>query len=81
MEVQRAKHGLTRPEEGYERVLWGDLKAMFEPDIESDSLEAIFFKWSTFCEISKFAYLYAGREKVSTYTCNNHRNAQQEASS
>ncbi|GKE26277.1 hypothetical protein Tco_1441661 [Tanacetum coccineum] len=25
-----------RPEEAYERVLWGDLKVMFEPDIESD---------------------------------------------
>ncbi|GJZ68925.1 hypothetical protein Tco_0632475 [Tanacetum coccineum] len=49
--------------------------------IQSDSLEAIFFKWSTFCEISESTYLYAGREKVSTYTCNNHRNAQQEASS
>ncbi|GKB14932.1 hypothetical protein Tco_0848855 [Tanacetum coccineum] len=45
-----------------------------------DSLEAIFFKWSTFCEISESAYLYAGREKVSTYICNNHSNAQQEAS-
>ncbi|GJS93470.1 hypothetical protein Tco_0800438 [Tanacetum coccineum] len=32
----KAKHGLTRPEEGYERVLWGDLKVMFEPDIESE---------------------------------------------
>ncbi|GKA71775.1 hypothetical protein Tco_0777914 [Tanacetum coccineum] len=31
----KAKHGLTRPEEGYERVLWGDLKVMFEPDVES----------------------------------------------
>ncbi|GKF39250.1 hypothetical protein Tco_0119311 [Tanacetum coccineum] len=30
----KAKHGLTRPEEGYERVLWGDLKVMFEPDVE-----------------------------------------------
>nr|GEY09912.1 hypothetical protein [Tanacetum cinerariifolium] len=28
------KHGNTRTEEGYERVLWGDLKVMFEPDIE-----------------------------------------------
>ncbi|GKE67805.1 hypothetical protein Tco_1521966, partial [Tanacetum coccineum] len=29
---------LTRagPEEDYERVLWGDLKVMFEPDIKSD---------------------------------------------
>ncbi|GKB27670.1 hypothetical protein Tco_0867071 [Tanacetum coccineum] len=30
----KAKHGLTRPEEGYEKVLWGDLKVMFEPDVE-----------------------------------------------
>nr|GEV55999.1 hypothetical protein [Tanacetum cinerariifolium] len=29
----------------------------------SDSLEAIFFMWSTFCKVSKSAYLYAGREK------------------
>ncbi|GJS63683.1 hypothetical protein Tco_0678247 [Tanacetum coccineum] len=37
-------------------------------------------KWSTFCEISESTYLYAGREKVSTNTCNNYKNAQQEAS-
>ncbi|GJU70987.1 hypothetical protein Tco_1262392 [Tanacetum coccineum] len=30
----KAKHGSTRPKEGYERVLWGDLKVMFEPDVE-----------------------------------------------
>ncbi|GKD30722.1 hypothetical protein Tco_1241500 [Tanacetum coccineum] len=30
----RAKHGNTRPEEGYERVLWGDLKTMFEHHVE-----------------------------------------------
>nr|GEZ39112.1 hypothetical protein [Tanacetum cinerariifolium] len=30
------KYGNTRPEEGYKRVLWGDLKVMFEPDIESE---------------------------------------------
>ncbi|GJT76317.1 retrovirus-related pol polyprotein from transposon TNT 1-94 [Tanacetum coccineum] len=47
---------------------------------QSNSLEAIFFKWSTFCEISEYAYLYVGRKEISTYTCNNHRNAQQEAS-
>ncbi|GJU96747.1 polyadenylate-binding protein RBP47-like protein [Tanacetum coccineum] len=29
-----AKHGYTRPEEGYERVLWGDLKTLFEPNVE-----------------------------------------------
>ncbi|GJV37733.1 hypothetical protein Tco_1410210 [Tanacetum coccineum] len=32
----KAKHGLTRLEEAYERVLWGDLKVMFEPDVESE---------------------------------------------
>ncbi|GJZ21350.1 hypothetical protein Tco_0558389 [Tanacetum coccineum] len=30
----KAKHGYTRPEDGYERVLWGDLKVMFEPHVE-----------------------------------------------
>ncbi|GKA54014.1 putative ribonuclease H-like domain-containing protein [Tanacetum coccineum] len=30
----KAKYGSTRPEEGYERVLWGDLKVMFEPHVE-----------------------------------------------
>ncbi|GJW41136.1 hypothetical protein Tco_0066981 [Tanacetum coccineum] len=29
-----AKHGNTRPEDAYERVLWRDLKVMFEPDVE-----------------------------------------------
>ncbi|GKD82120.1 hypothetical protein Tco_1348959 [Tanacetum coccineum] len=32
----KAKHGNTRPDEAYERVLWGNLKVMFEPDIEID---------------------------------------------
>ncbi|GKD91629.1 hypothetical protein Tco_1367136 [Tanacetum coccineum] len=31
----KAKHRNTRLEEAYERVLWGDLKVMFEPDVES----------------------------------------------
>ncbi|GKE78634.1 hypothetical protein Tco_1544754 [Tanacetum coccineum] len=31
-----AKHRNTRPEEGYERVLWGDLKTMFEHHIEDE---------------------------------------------
>ncbi|GKD71142.1 hypothetical protein Tco_1325232 [Tanacetum coccineum] len=30
----KAKHGSTRTKEGYERVLWGDLKVMFEPHVE-----------------------------------------------
>ncbi|GKB61449.1 hypothetical protein Tco_0917635 [Tanacetum coccineum] len=31
----KAKHGSTRPKEGYERVLWGDLMTMFKLDVES----------------------------------------------
>ncbi|GJR45028.1 hypothetical protein Tco_1313131 [Tanacetum coccineum] len=31
----KTKHGDTRPEDEHERVLWGDLKVMFEPDIKS----------------------------------------------
>ncbi|GJX95528.1 hypothetical protein Tco_0351326 [Tanacetum coccineum] len=30
----KAKHGNTRPEEGYERVLWGDLKTIFQHHVE-----------------------------------------------
>ncbi|GKA99638.1 hypothetical protein Tco_0827632 [Tanacetum coccineum] len=30
----KAKHGYTRPDEGYERVLWGDLKTMFEHHVK-----------------------------------------------
>nr|GFA21815.1 hypothetical protein [Tanacetum cinerariifolium] len=30
------KYGNIRPKEGYERVLWGDLKVMFELNIESE---------------------------------------------
>ncbi|GJS78765.1 hypothetical protein Tco_0728646 [Tanacetum coccineum] len=32
----KTKHGDTRPKNNHERVLWGDLKVMFEPDIKSD---------------------------------------------
>ncbi|GJY63170.1 hypothetical protein Tco_0464630 [Tanacetum coccineum] len=32
----KTKHGDTRLEDEYERVLWGNLKVMFEPDIKSD---------------------------------------------
>ncbi|GKC30574.1 hypothetical protein Tco_1037868, partial [Tanacetum coccineum] len=32
----KTKHGYTRPKEAYERVLWGDLKVMFEPDVEDN---------------------------------------------
>ncbi|GJV97027.1 hypothetical protein Tco_1548604 [Tanacetum coccineum] len=32
----KAKHRNTRLEEDYKRVLWGDLKVMFKPDIKSE---------------------------------------------
>ncbi|GKD95527.1 hypothetical protein Tco_1379424 [Tanacetum coccineum] len=32
----KIKHGDTRPEDEHEKVLWGDLKVMFEPNIKSD---------------------------------------------
>ncbi|GKC71009.1 hypothetical protein Tco_1116892 [Tanacetum coccineum] len=32
--IVKARHGYTRQEEGYERVLWGDLKTMFEHHVE-----------------------------------------------
>ncbi|GJU80992.1 hypothetical protein Tco_1283357 [Tanacetum coccineum] len=32
--IVKARHGYTRPEEGYKRVLWGDLKIMFEHHVE-----------------------------------------------
>ncbi|GJS68398.1 putative reverse transcriptase domain-containing protein [Tanacetum coccineum] len=57
----KSKHEYTRPEEGYERVLWGDLKIIFDPHVE-DAM------WCTFCEVSKSSYLYAGREKSAPLT-------------
>ncbi|GKB19707.1 uncharacterized mitochondrial protein-like protein [Tanacetum coccineum] len=35
-QIIRADGSSKRPEKAYERVLWGDLKVMFEPDIESE---------------------------------------------
>ncbi|GJX42125.1 hypothetical protein Tco_0257115 [Tanacetum coccineum] len=32
--IVKARHRHTRPEDGYERVLWGDLKIMFEHHVE-----------------------------------------------
>ncbi|GJY19792.1 hypothetical protein Tco_0392358 [Tanacetum coccineum] len=34
--IVKTKYGDIRPEDEFERVLWGDLKVMFEPDIRSD---------------------------------------------
>ncbi|GJY05129.1 hypothetical protein Tco_0371069 [Tanacetum coccineum] len=37
-QIIRADGSSKRPNKGYERVLWGDLKVMFEPDVESKKL-------------------------------------------
>ncbi|GJX27986.1 hypothetical protein Tco_0236065 [Tanacetum coccineum] len=34
--IVKKKYGDIRPEDEFERVLWGDLKVMFEPDKRSD---------------------------------------------
>ncbi|GJW92380.1 hypothetical protein Tco_0169933 [Tanacetum coccineum] len=34
--IIKKKYNDIRPEDEFERVLWGDLKVMFEPDIRSD---------------------------------------------
>ncbi|GJW67720.1 ribonuclease H-like domain-containing protein [Tanacetum coccineum] len=34
--IVKTKHGDLRPEDEHERVMWGDLKVMFKPDIRSD---------------------------------------------
>ncbi|GJU70227.1 hypothetical protein Tco_1256486 [Tanacetum coccineum] len=62
----KAKHGEVR------RNLQGTQVTIWESYFSS--------KWSAFCKISESAYHYAGRKEISTYTCSNHRNAQQEAS-
>ncbi|GJS74485.1 hypothetical protein Tco_0707326 [Tanacetum coccineum] len=36
IKLVKTKHGYTRLEEAYERVLWGDLKVMFELDVEDN---------------------------------------------
>ncbi|GJS94588.1 hypothetical protein Tco_0801556 [Tanacetum coccineum] len=35
-QIIRADGSSKRPEEGYERLLWGDLKTMFEPNVEDE---------------------------------------------
>ncbi|GKC66420.1 putative ribonuclease H-like domain-containing protein [Tanacetum coccineum] len=41
-QIIRADGSSKRPEEGYERVLWGDLKTMFKHHVEDTMLEGIY---------------------------------------
>ncbi|GJW64573.1 hypothetical protein Tco_0116457 [Tanacetum coccineum] len=47
----KAKHGDIRPEEEYERVLWDNLKVMFEPDVESElQLLSDYYCWKEYAD-------------------------------
>ncbi|GJY72081.1 hypothetical protein Tco_0475784 [Tanacetum coccineum] len=49
--LAKAKHEITRPEDDYERVLWGDLKVMLEPDIKSDlQLLSDYYCWKEYAD-------------------------------
>ncbi|GKF04698.1 hypothetical protein Tco_0035366 [Tanacetum coccineum] len=39
MKLVKTKHGDIRPEDEHERVMWGDFKVMFKPDIRTKSME------------------------------------------
>ncbi|GJY26494.1 reverse transcriptase domain-containing protein [Tanacetum coccineum] len=55
----KAKHGSIRPKDGYERVLWGDLKTMFDPHVEDQGtreralLLSMHYGWLTLEETYK----------------------------
>nr|GEX94020.1 hypothetical protein [Tanacetum cinerariifolium] len=51
------KYGNIRPEEGFERVLWGDLKVMFEPHIESEISAVIGEVKKTYYVINAVSYI------------------------
>ncbi|GJV18194.1 hypothetical protein Tco_1363517 [Tanacetum coccineum] len=49
----KTKHGDIMPKDEHERVLWGDLKVLFEPDIKSDvwrNLQGYKKKYAELCE-------------------------------
>ncbi|GJR96517.1 retrovirus-related pol polyprotein from transposon TNT 1-94 [Tanacetum coccineum] len=55
-QIIRADGSSIRPEEAYERVLWGDLKVMFEPDVEAlvDAYESDKLILDTYRDIVSF---------------------------
>nr|GEX49868.1 hypothetical protein [Tanacetum cinerariifolium] len=55
----KAKHVSTRPEEGYETELWGDLKVMFDPHVE-DEVWKIQQRYNVYKEVT------AAQDEVST---------------
>nr|GEV12214.1 reverse transcriptase domain-containing protein [Tanacetum cinerariifolium] len=57
----KSKYGSTRPEEDYDRVIWGDLKVMFDPYIEDediktkdfiDAVKENYYCWSSWKRLS-----------------------------
>ncbi|GJT65885.1 hypothetical protein Tco_1017365 [Tanacetum coccineum] len=90
LKLDKPKHVLTKPEEAYERVLWGDLKVMFEPDVESEVWRNLqghkVIVWRLFSSsgvhfvMFKICIIFMPVDKADTHLpCNNHINAQQES--
>ncbi|GJV46254.1 putative ribonuclease H-like domain-containing protein [Tanacetum coccineum] len=88
----KEKHGINRPVDVYERVLWGDLKVMFKPDIKSkvwrnlQGYKVTVLKLFDNCGVHfvRFKNLHIFmlvEKKISPYTNNNHKHAKQKASS
>ncbi|GJX73818.1 hypothetical protein Tco_0312413 [Tanacetum coccineum] len=85
----KAKHENTRLEEAYERVLWGDLKMMFEPDVESEVWRNLqgynVTVWKLFSSSGvhfvrfQNLHIFMLVEKKYQSTCNIHKNALTEA--
>ncbi|GJZ84585.1 hypothetical protein Tco_0649924 [Tanacetum coccineum] len=54
----KAKHRNTRPEEGYERVLWGDLKTMLHFDLLRDAYLRYWIYLNSRSTLVKDSYLF-----------------------
>ncbi|GKD58137.1 hypothetical protein Tco_1295646 [Tanacetum coccineum] len=64
--IVKARHGYTRPEKGYERVLWGDLKTMFEHHVEDPVWRLLFQEAmdSKTTQTIKLPILQPGKETI-----------------
>ncbi|GKE89119.1 hypothetical protein Tco_1566594, partial [Tanacetum coccineum] len=49
------KYGANRPEEMYDRVLWGDLKTMFDPPLSDDTKPPTIVNWKIISQTSQKA--------------------------
>ncbi|GJX51824.1 putative ribonuclease H-like domain-containing protein [Tanacetum coccineum] len=72
--IVKAKYGDTRPENEFERVLYGDLKVMFEPDIKSDVWRMLQGYRVTIWKLIDSSGVHFVRQKPGQYICcQNHK--------